>query len=301
MRTALRLFLTLCVGAPALVSAQAAAPAPAAPAPAAAAPAPATPAPAPAPAPAPKTAANSNPPATSQEEEAGDVSEVDKDALGPLRERIRPVSGHMFLKKGRFELSPSASITIRDAFFKKYIFGGTVTYFPMETLGVGLRAGYALNSVAGSAQICTFSGEGSDTRGCRAPTKGELDGQAPGQLTLMGGVDVQWAPIYGKLSLLAEKFVHFDMYGVVGASVIQYRGPGSQLVDGQPVAGAKTFLTGGGNVGVGLRFFFNRWMTLRTELRDIIYVEKGREPTPNYLRNQILFELGLSFFFPSGS
>ncbi|TSC33159.1 outer membrane beta-barrel domain-containing protein [Corallococcus sp. Z5C101001] len=291
MKPAVRLLLTLCAGVPALASAADPAPAPAAAGPAT-----------PAPAPAPKTAANSQPPNTSQEEEAGDVSEVDKDALGPLRERIRPVSGHMFLKKGRFEISPSASVTIRDAFYKKYVFGGTVTYFPMETLGVGLRAGYALNSVAGSAQICTFTeGEAGDTRGCRAPTRAELDGRAPGQLTLMGGLDVQWAPIYGKLSLLAEKFVHFDMYGVVGASVIQYKGPATSLVDGTPVAGSKAYLTGGGNVGVGLRFFFNRWMTLRTELRDLIYVEKGREPTPNYLRNQILFELGLSFFFPSGS
>ncbi|MGE6762553.1 outer membrane beta-barrel domain-containing protein [Corallococcus interemptor] len=293
MKPAFRLLLTLCAGVPALASAadQAPAPAPAA--------APATPAPA---APAPKTAANSNPPTTSQEEEAGDVSEVDKDALGPLRERIRPVSGHMFLKKGRFELSPSASITIRDAFYKKYLFGGTFTYFPMETLGVGVRGGFALNSVAGSAQICTFTpGEGGDTRGCRAPRKDELDGYAPGQMTLMGGVDVQWAPIYGKLSLLAEKFVHFDMYGVVGASVVQYKGPATSELDGSTIAGSQSYLTAGGNIGVGLRFFFNRWMTLRTELRDTIYQEKGREPTPTYLRNQILFELGLSFFFPSGS
>ncbi|CAM3950888.1 outer membrane beta-barrel domain-containing protein [Corallococcus sp. ZKHCc1 1396] len=291
MKPSFRLLLTLCAGVPALAGAtdqDTSAPAPAAAAPA--------PAPAAAPAPAPRASAGS------QEEEAGDVSEVDKDALGPLRERIRPVSGHMFLKKGRFEVSPSASITIRDAFYKKYIFGGSLTYYPSETLGVSLRAGYAVNSVAGSAQICTFTeGSGGDTRGCRAPTKGELDGQAPGQLTLLGGADVQWAPIYGKLSLLAEKFVHFDMYGILGASVVQYRGPETTLVDGQAIAGGKSYLTAGGNVGVGLRFFFNRWVTLRTELRDLIYVEKGREPTPTYLRNQILFELGLSFFFPSGS
>lgn len=290
MKPTFRLLLTLCAGMPLLAGAadQAPAPAPAA-------------APAPAPAPAPKPAAAPQGPATSQEEEAGDVSEVDKDALGPLRERIRPVSGHMFLKKGRFEISPSASVSIRDAFYKKYLFGASLTYYPTETLGVGLRAGYAVNTVAGSAQICEFGGDTGDTRGCRAPSKGELDGQAPGQLTLLGGADVQWAPIYGKLSLLAEKFVHFDMYGIVGASVVQYRGPETRLVDGQPVAGSKSYLTAGGNVGVGLRFFFNRWVTLRTELRDLIYVEKGREPTPTYLRNQILFELGLSFFFPSGS
>ena len=291
MKPTFRLLLTLCAGLPVLAGAADQAPAPAA-----------APAPAPAAAPTPKPAAPAAQGAsTSQEEEAGDVSEVDKDALGPLRERIRPVSGHVFLKKGRFELSPSASVSIRDAFYKKYLFGASLTYFPMETLGVGLRAGYAVNTVAGSAQICEFGGDTSDTRGCRAPTKRQLDGQAPGQLTLLGGADVQWAPIYGKLSLLAEKFVHFDMYGIVGASVVQYRGPETRLVDGQPVAGSKSYLTAGGNVGVGLRFFFNRWMTLRTELRDLIYVEKSRDPKTDYFRNQILFELGLSFFFPSGS
>jgi outer membrane beta-barrel protein len=234
--------------------------------------------------------------AQSEEQEAGDVSEVDKDRLGPLRERVRPVSGHLFLKKGRFEFSPSATLSLRDAFFSKYIFGGTLTYHPLETLGVSLRLGYALTSVAGAAQICTFEGEGAGaTRGCGSPTLAQLDGQAPGQLKLLGGVDAQWAPIYGKLSLMAEKFVSFDLYGVAGASVVQYRGP-----DLSTALGARNYLTGGANLGVGARFFFNRWVTLRTEVRDLIYVEKSRT-SDSYLRNQLLFELGVSFFFLNGS
>ena len=49
------------------------------------------------------------------EDEAGDVSEVDKDSAGPLRERVRPVSGHLFLMDGRFEVSPGIGISLRDA------------------------------------------------------------------------------------------------------------------------------------------------------------------------------------------
>jgi outer membrane beta-barrel protein len=232
-------------------------------------------------------------PSGSSEAEAGDVSEVDKDALGPLRERIRPVSGHLFLKKGRFELSPSATVSLRDAFFRKVIFGASFTYFPMETLGVGLRAGYAKPMVSGAAQICNFTDSGNGiTRGCRAPSFEELDGTAPGQMTLLGGVDVQWAPIYGKISLLAESFAHFDMYGVAGASVVQYRGP----PEGD--ARSTTQMTAGANLGIGFRFFLNRYMTLRTEVRDLIYVEKAVSPATS-LRNQLLFELGLSFFIPT--
>jgi outer membrane beta-barrel protein len=232
--------------------------------------------------------------AASSESEAGDVSEVDKDALGPLRERIRPVSGHLFLKKGRFEVSPSATITFRDAFFSKYILGASLTYHPLETLGVGVRAGYALAAVSGSAQICTFTQvEGGVTRGCRSPTFEQLDGEAPGLLTLMAGVDLQWAPIYGKISVLAEKFLHFDMYGIAGASAVQYKG--RRAPEGEK---GQSFTTVGGNVGIGFRFFLNRHMTVRTEVRDLIYVEKAVLPTTT-LRNQLMFELGFSFFFPT--
>ena len=263
MKTA-RLLLALCL-APLPALAQEAAPAPAAPS---------KPAPS---------------PSASSEQEAGDVSEVDKDRVGPLRERVRPVSGHLFLKQGRFEFSPSATLSLTDAFFTKYVFGATLTYHPLETLGLSLRAGYAVPTVAGAAQICTFTNEGdSTTRGCRLPTLEDLDAKsAPGHITLLGGVDAQWAPIYGKVSLLAEQFLHFDLYGVAGATAVQYRGP------------AKTAeLSGGGNVGVGMRFFLNRWVTVRTEFRDLIYVEKALNPATT-LRNQLLFELGVSFFFPS--
>ncbi|MDY7225380.1 outer membrane beta-barrel domain-containing protein [Hyalangium rubrum] len=250
------------------------------------------PAPAPAsdPKPAPAPASSS-----SSETEAGDVSEVDKDRVGPLRERIRPVSGHLFLKKGRFEFSPSATVTLRDAFFRKYIFGGTVTYHPAETLGISLRAGYSLPTVSGSAQICRFDNgtDGDVQRGCRSPTFEQLDGSAPGQLTLMGGLDVQWAPIYGKISLLAESFAHFDLYGVGGVSMVQYKGPPEN-----PASSSTSYTAVGGNVGIGLRFFLNRHMTLRTEVRDLIYVEKAVLPATT-LRNQLMFELGFSFFFPT--
>ena len=47
-----------------------------------------------------------------------------------------------------------------------------------------------------------------------------------------------------------------------------------------------------------MRFFVNRWMTVRTEFRDLIYIEKAVNPAQT-LRNQLLFELGVSFFFPS--
>jgi outer membrane beta-barrel protein len=230
---------------------------------------------------------------TAAQQEAGDVSEVDKDRLGPLRERIQPVSGHVFRKKGRFELSPSGSLSFKDAFFTKYSLGAALTYHPAETFGISAHFNYAFASVSGAAEICTRA---PDNTNCRAPTKSELDGRAPGQIKLFASLDGQWAPIYGKFSLVSESFVHFDLYGVGGPAVVQYLAPSDSGV------GSVTRTTFGGNVGFGLRIFLNRWATLRTELRDLIYNEQVLQPAPaTTLRNQLFFELGFSMFFPNNS
>lgn len=228
------------------------------------------------------------------DEEAGDVSEVDKDRTGPLRERVRPVSGHVFRKKGRFEFSPSVTTSINDAFFTKYIFGATAAFFPTENLGVNLRFGYGLPVVSGAAQICTTEATGTGTtRGCNSPTFEQIDGRAPGQLRLLGGVDVQYSPLYGKIGLVAEKFLHFDLYGLLGASAVGYNGPSTTG------AGSQSYMTVGGNVGVGARVIASKWLAVRAEVRDLIYVEQVQPLPQTSFRNQMLFELGFSFFLPS--
>lgn len=230
--------------------------------------------------------------AQSAEQEAGDTSEVDKADRGPLRERISPVSGQLFLKKGRFEFSPSATVSLKDAFFVKYVFGGSLTYHLSESLAISGRGGYAIPAVSGAAQICTTAASGVTNAGCHPPAWNELDGKAPGQIHLIAGLDLQWAPIYGKIAILAERFLHFDMYGVAGASFVQYQGPTEAGVPGLKP-------TVGGNVGAGMRFVLNRWMTVRTELRDLVYLEDVQPLPARSLRHQFLFELGLSLFFPT--
>ena len=128
--------------------------------------------------------------AQSAEDEAGDVAEVDKDRVGPLRERIRPVSGHLFRKKGRFELSPSGSLSIKDAFFTKYMLGASLTYHPWEAFGIGLHFDYAFPVVSGAAQVCNRDATAGPV-GCRSATMGELDGRAPGQINMVGGLEAQ--------------------------------------------------------------------------------------------------------------
>lgn len=232
--------------------------------------------------------------AQQSEDEAGDVSEVDKDSAGPLRDRIPPVSGYRFLQAGRFEVTPTFGVSVRDAFFTKLLFGGGFTYHFTNNWGLGGRLAYTHSLISGAAQICSIpQPDIGIAGGCRPPTFQELttSGGAPrnvayGLTAFVASVDLQWAPIYGKLSLSAEAFLGFNMYFLVGPAAVVYSPRGDFTV--------------GGNVGFGFRFFINKFMTLRAELRDTIYYEIGfPSPARDSLRNQLTTEFGLSFFFPT--
>jgi outer membrane beta-barrel protein len=228
-------------------------------------------------------------------EEAGDTADFDRD-VGPLKDRIPPVIRHVFLLKQRWELVPSIALSFRDPFFTKYMFELSLTYHFTDTLGLMLRAGYAVDAVSGSAQICTVNVDNGGTRGCRSPTYDELNGKGTGQIKFLGALDAQWTPVYGKFNLFAEWVLHFDLYGIIGPAFVSYNGPpGNGLT-----TGSTSDFTVGGEVGLGMRFFFNRWMTLRVELRDDIYGEKS--PTPGggtAVQNQLFIDVGIGFFFPT--
>lgn len=226
--------------------------------------------------------------AQSEEEEAGDTTEISPDQTEPLRDRIRPVSGHVFLKRGRFELTPSANMSVKDAFFTKYVANLGLTYHLFEELGISLRGGYAFNTVSGAAVICPLG------QGCVPPTYEQMDGRAPGQMTLLAGADVQYAPIYGKMALMSEAFLHFDMYVLAGATAVQYRAP---TLDG--AAGSVPEWAVGGSVGAGMRVFINSWIAARAEFRDVIYMETVAPRPESLLRHQIMVELGISLFLPT--
>jgi len=242
-------------------------------------------------APAPTAPAPAAAPDTSPAFEAGDTAAMDRD-IGPLKDRVPPVTGYTFRMARRFEFTPTVGFSFRDAFWSKLMLGFTGTYHFTDSIGLGLRAGYAITSVSNSAQICPPG------QACYKPSAEQLDGKAPGQMKWLFGLDLQWAPLYGKISLFAEGFAHFNMYLIGGPILVQYQAP---LNLNQPGSEAKW--TVGGEIGLGMRFVFNRWLALRFEFRDAIYQEKTQGATEttgsvSQVRNQFFFDIGLSMFFP---
>jgi len=206
-----------------------------------------------------------------------------KAARATLADKIPPVSGNLFFKKGRFEVAPSLGLSLGDAFFQKYAFGLMINYHVVESVSIGLHGSYLLATPGGAVGVC---GE----NGCAGPTMDDLK-NVPGKVSLLAGLDLAWSPFYGKVNVMAEKVLHFDTSIFIGADVIQYAAPG----------GTSTF-TGGGHIGLGERIVFNDFLALRIELRDYMYgatvnLEKeSGDGLQTQFQNQLMLELGLSFF-----
>ncbi len=204
-------------------------------------------------------------------EEAGeeDVRAGSEPPRRTLAERIPAVSGRLFVKRGRAELMPAVGLSLNDPFFNHILVTGSASYHVLESLWVGAGANF-FGSLSSAVPV---AGGGAADR----PTYNHP--------VWAGHLEVGWAPIYGKLSLLAEAVFHFDAYVAGGVGVV---GPS----DGSPAFG--------GTLAVGQRYFINEWMALRLELRDQVF-PLSRIPSINpdkNLQHMLSATVGVSFFVP---
>jgi len=186
------------------------------------------------------------------------------------------------------------NMSVDDPFFAKYLFGAKVGYHLSEYFS--LHASFATGpaSPTGSTSICSaISGSAS----CRDALPQEL-AQVPGKIKMMGGAEVAFSPVYGKLNVLAEGVLHFDLSLMIGGDWISYQRvvAGDQAVSGLDPGDESTF---GGHLGVGARIFLSRFIALRLEVKDYLYSVPIGNLSRNQLERQLFTELGLSFFFPT--
>jgi outer membrane beta-barrel protein len=210
--------------------------------------------------------------------------------------KIQPISGQLYRKAGRLELTPLAQLSVNDAFFTKYFGGLKATYHLTEFWSVGGSFAAGATAKTGSAVVCPAN------QGCQPASATELY-QVPGRLRSVAGLEVAWAPVYGKLNVLAEKVAHFDLSLVLGADLVAHDQVLSGTDASAPGASPGTTRTVGGHVGLGARLFVTDAVALRLEFRDLVY----RVTVPNRavsgqgagdLQNQLFTELGVSVFFP---
>jgi outer membrane beta-barrel protein len=216
--------------------------------------------------------------------------------------KIQPISGQLYPKAGRLEVTPSIDLSFNDAFVRKYFGSVKLGYHFTEFLSVGGTFAMGTTASTGSSVVCPAN------QGCHPASQTQL-WQVPGAIRMMAGAEVAWAPVYGKLNLAAEQVLHFDLSLMAGPDYISH-GEVLARADAEALAasGGKPAATGtfGGHVGIGFRIYLNRYMALRFDVKDYIYAVKipnwiegsGNQPRID-VQNQLFLELGLSFFFPT--
>ncbi len=210
--------------------------------------------------------------------------------------KIPPVSGALYRKAGRVELTVTGDLSLNDAFFNKYFGGLKLGYHFTEawSLSAHVASGAAVRT--GSAVVCPTGA------GCSPASDTQLY-QVPGKLDLLTGLEVAWSPVYGKLNAFSEKVGHFDLSILLGADRFGFRkvlskADAEALAPGQKPPGDAAW---GGHVGLGARLFLAEWAALRLEVKDYVY----QVTVPNLpasggkdVQNQLFTELGFSVFFP---
>lgn len=216
--------------------------------------------------------------------------------------KIPPVSGQLFQKAGRFELTVVGDVSLNDAFFTKYLAGLEASYHLSETWAVSVGAAGDLVdmgaihlgavSPSGSSVTCTATG------GCVGADQ-EMLRQVPGRIRGVASATVAWAPVYGKLNVLAEKVGHFDLAVLAGGDLVR-RDEILAANDPRVTLKASRVWTPGFHAGLGARLFVTQGIALRLIVKDVFYpVKVPNAGTGNDWQNQLFTELGLSFFFPT--
>jgi outer membrane beta-barrel protein len=107
------------------------------------------------------------------------------------------------------------------------------------------------------------------------------------------GGEVMWSPVYGKLSLLGEIIIHYDMHVLGGLGMT-----GNETANQFTISG-----------GIGQQVYVNRWMSIRFDYRLMRFDEDlvGKDPNKPASFGKVLltrtnytdvFALGLDFLLP---
>ncbi|MDE0883067.1 MAG: outer membrane beta-barrel domain-containing protein [Myxococcota bacterium] len=238
---------------------------------------------------------------------APEPRQAERGTINPRDETIFAIQ-----KKGRyigkrFEIAPMGVATLNNKF--TWHAGGLLNglYHFAETMSVEFSAGYL------HGDYTAMTRELLDLKSLTPP------GADYALLSWYTGLDMQWAPIYGKFRIAGLSLGHFDIYMGVGLGLSQagIREVSEGSGDGGGSIGDefnKLAVKVISNLGAGLRFYFTDRFGVRAEFRNyaVAHSVPGDPETLNPTRelvwnnvtqnsvdvaNIFLFQFGPSFVF----
>jgi outer membrane beta-barrel protein len=184
-----------------------------------------------------------------------------------FQKNIRIIQQNPFMRKYRFEISPTLGFPLNETLTDHWLTGITMNFYLTNDLSIG-------------GSYLKYNGSMSGT-GKQVGDNFEVYPEVR-LIKYYAGGHVSYVPIYGKFLLAQSMIVHFDFYVTAGAGVIN-----TGWDKNHPV-----YFSG----GIGSRIFVTDWLCLMFEFRDHVYEEDYLEETS--ILNNIIFQGGLSFFIP---
>jgi outer membrane beta-barrel protein len=232
---------------------------------------------------------------------------------------------------GRFEVAPTASITLLDEYRRTICFGGRLQYNVFDWLGVGAWGCY------GAVSITTDLTDQVDSRAPRnartavnvnhtgtPPNLGNapFDAQVAKPEVIAAAPQVQFAPFRGKLAIFQKIFVDTDLYAHLGLGIVSLKerqqcgGTGQKPCTDPTTFALDSRVAFSPTFGLGLNFYIGSLVSINFEYRAMPYSwnrggfdQRGAGNNAKFPDNKVdsqdqtfkfnqLLTLGVGFAFP---
>jgi outer membrane beta-barrel protein len=205
-------------------------------------------------------------------------------AENPMLDDAPPTMRERPLLEGRHLIAPAFGVTINDPYARNLLAGINYRYHLNSWFGFGL-------DVWAGGSVRTALADDIERELSRPDRPFQLSASS---LRALANLSVELVPLSGKAMLFSDALVHWDLHlmGGVGAAIVAGDGRIEDSVSLTPV------------FGVGMRFFFDRWLSLGFEIRDYLVNravssrKDGSVPGSSFGHNW-LFGLSIGFSFPT--
>jgi outer membrane beta-barrel protein len=180
--------------------------------------------------------------------------------------------------QGQWEVNPGVGFSLSNQMTEHINLELGLAYNIWETFALELRGGYALSDLSSVAEQVQVEFEG------RVPQETDplkRDFKDLWQLQWQALVLPRWQPIYGKVNLVTELPVHFQLYLTAGGGMVglhreslMYSQSGQFLEQDR-----QSFAVAGGG---GMRFWLSDWAMLKLEVMDIAFPDEYLEKVNRY-------------------
>ncbi len=167
-----------------------------------------------------------------------------------------------FIKKGRFDLTPTFTVTVNDNIIEHYSLGLEVNYHITDVLSLGVFGQYYFKNILDQEFWTRYHYS-------RVP--------AMNKYIYTAALNFTYVPIYGKLALLNDWILHYEVFASAGVG-----GSGTEIVPKD--YRYKTFTNPFSltfPVGMGGRVFVNKFFAIQAGFRDYMMIDKFEGPRGN--------------------